>query len=39
MNARGIQKTISIVRFVRNCPILWVFPLAIVVAAVVIMIG
>ena len=39
MNALGIQKTTSTLRFIRDCPILSVFALAIAVAAAVIVIG
>ena len=39
MNVLGISKTTSIFRFIRDCPILSVFALAIAVAAVVIVIG
>ena len=39
MNALGIRKTTSIFRFIRDCPILSVFALAIAVAAVVIVIA
>lgn len=35
----GIQKTASVFRFVRDCPIISLFALAIVVAAFVIVIG
>jgi len=39
LQAIGIQKTTSIFRFVRDCPIISVFALAISVAVVVIIIG
>jgi hypothetical protein len=39
LNALGIQKTTSVFRFIRDCPILSVFALAIAVATVVIVIG